>query len=310
MFTTVDERVERLLRRHGWTAGELLGAGMEGTVLSLSADAVAKVWHGRSHADIQALASFGSAVATASLPFAVPYVMDLLEDDELTITIERRISGTPLRLDGGSAPPGVTADDIRLLGDVLEGFSRGEPSPGLASLPILPGDRPFTWPGSFTESLADLVERRFQATPHLLQRDLDQAEATVAVVAERLRGLEPAGETLVHGDLIPANVLIEADRISGVLDFGFLTTVGDPQFDAAITASIFDMYGPHARASEEALTEAFLDRFGHDGDTYGLYRAAYAIITNAYFGQDGLDGHYLWCVRMLRRPDVTAALLG
>ncbi len=44
--------------------------------------------------------------------------------------------------------------------------------------------------------------------------------------------------------------------------------------------------------------------------TYGLYRAAYAVITNSYFGHDGLDGHYAWCVRMLRRPDVAAALVG
>jgi hypothetical protein len=58
------------------------------------------------------------------------------------------------------------------------------------------------------------------------------------------------------------------------------------------------------------LTEAFLERFGHDRESYGLYRAAYAMIINSYFGQGGLDGHYAWCVRMLRRPDVTAALVG
>lgn len=283
---------------------------MEGTVVNLSADAVAKVWHGRSRDDIQALASFGSAVTTASLPFSVGYVMDVLEDAELTITIERKIHGQPMRPEGVPAPPVVDAEKIRLLGDVLEGFSSSVLSPGLASLPILPGDHPFTWAGSFIESLADLVERRFQAVPHLLQRDLDDGDATVAAVTERLRGLKPTAQGLIHGDLIPANVLIEGGHISGVLDFGFLTTVGDPQFDASITASIFDMYGPHGRASEQALSEAFLDRFGHDRVSYGLYRAAYALITNAYFGQDGLDGHYAWCLRILRRPDVTAAIVG
>ena len=283
---------------------------MEGTVVDLSDDAVAKVWHGRSRADIQALADFGSALATASLPFDVGRVMEVVEDAELVITIERKVHGRPLRADGWSDRPVVDAEEIRVMGDVLDGLSRADLSPGLASLPILPGDRSFPWSGSFAESLADLVERRFRACPTLLQRDLDDAEVTVAAVAERLRELGPTTRSLLHGDLIPANVLIGAGRIGGVLDFGFLTTVGDPRFDAAITASIFDMYGPQARSSEDTLNEAFLERFGHDRDSYGLYRAAYAIITNSYFGRDGLDGHYAWCVRMLRRPDVSAALVG
>ena len=55
-------------------------------------------------------------------------------------------------------------------------------------------------------------------------------------------------------------------RVAGVLDFGFLTTVGDPHFDELITASVFDMYGPNARRSEDLLSEAFADRLGRDRD--------------------------------------------
>jgi aminoglycoside phosphotransferase (APT) family kinase protein len=128
-------------------------------------------------------------------------------------------------------------------------------------------------------------------------------------VSARLRELPEVGRTaLIHGDLIPANVLVAGGRVSGVLDFGFFTTVGDPQFDAAITASVFDMYGPNARRSEDVLSAGFAGRFGHDPARFGLYRAAYAIVTNAYFGRDGTDGHFLWCARMLRRRDVRAAV--
>ena len=37
------------------------------------------------------------------------------------------------------------------------------------------------------------------------------------------------------------------------------------QFDAAVSASVFDMYGPNARLSEDLLTQNFIKRFSHDG---------------------------------------------
>ena len=98
----------------------------------------------------------------------------------------------------------------------------------------------------------------------------------------------------MHGDLIPANVLVdEAGRPSAVIDFGFLTTAGDPAFDAAVTASIFDMYGPAARA-----TEARLDaRLDVDPERAGVHRAAYAVVTATCFSPTGEDGHF----RVVRR---------
>jgi hypothetical protein len=308
--TTVDERSTELLRRHGWEPGEVLGSGMEGTVVDVAEEFVAKIWHGRTRHDVIAGLEFSAALGTASMPFATPQVVDLLDDDRLLITIERKVHGKPLRPDRVAAPPAATPDAARLLGEVLDGLANAVLSPGLATLPILPGEQPFVWPGAFAASLAHLVERRFRAFPDLLRREIDGIDAFVKAVHDRLRMLSDDRVGLVHGDLIPANVLVQNGRVAGVLDFGFMTTVGDPQFDAAITASIFDMYGPNARSSEDLLTEAFLARFGHDHRRYGVYRAAYAMITNAYFSQDGADGHFAWCVRMLRRPDVRAAVLG
>ena len=112
----------------------------------------------------------------------------------------------------------------------------------------------------------------------------------------------------MHGDLIPANVLVGDDDRPAVLDFGFLTVVGDPAFDAAVTASIFDMYGPRARANEALLDEAIAARFGHDRARLLRYRAAYALLTATCFSASGSDGHAAWCVAVLGRPEVRAAL--
>lgn len=311
--SAVDEQAMEVLRRSGWAPGEVLGTGMEGTVVELSPDAVAKIWHGRSREDLNELAAFGAALSSAALPFETPRVMDLLVDDGpdggLVVTIEHRVPGKPLRPDRTPAPPVASADAARLVGDALAGLAAAAITPGLAALPILPGDRPFEWPGSFPASLANLVDRRFQAFPDLLRRDIDEIDTLVAALLARLRGLPEDAVGLIHGYLIPANVFVQEKRVTGVLDFGFMSTIGDPQFDAAMAASIFDMYGPNARASEDMLTDTFLARFGHDRQTYDLYRAAYAVTTNAYFGTDGTDGHFAWCAQMLRRPEVQAAVL-
>ena len=48
----------------------------------------------------------------------------------------------------------------------------------------------------------------------------------------------------------------------GVIDFGFLTTYGDVDFDVATAPTIYDMYGPAAVENTHALTEALVAGFG------------------------------------------------
>ncbi|WP_193095971.1 aminoglycoside phosphotransferase family protein [Brevibacterium sp. FME17] len=305
----MDQRATALLRQHRWNPGDILGAGMEGTVIELSRDEVAKVWHGRNPTDLHALLSFGSALEQSPIPFRCSRVIAIVEDGDLAVTIEQRVPGRSLRPDALPNAPLVTGDEIRLMGDALAGLSQAT-AVDLNALPILPAEKPFSHTSSFGVSLADLAERRFERRPELLRKEIGDIDALVTELLCRLRDLpESDSKCLIHGDLIPANVLIEDGEVGGVVDFGFLTTVGDPQFDAAIAASSFDMYGPNARQSEQALSAAFSARFGHDAEVYSLYRAAYAVITNAYFAIDGQDGHFLWCAEMLKREDVREAIV-
>jgi hypothetical protein len=93
-----------------------------------------------------------------------------------------------------------------------------------------------------------------------------------------------------------------------VLDFGFLTTAGDPRFDAAITASIMNMYGPHALSITQDLTAHFARHLGYSAEVLLAYQAAYAVATSNAFTEDGSDGHFAWCISQLRRDDVSEAL--
>ena len=276
----------------------VLGSGMEGTVHDLGDGRVAKVWRRRTRDDIIASRAFGDALAGAGLPFGVPRVLDVLDHDGRVVTVEPYLSGRP-----------ATSDDTDALVAVLAGLAAAVPLPGLAVLPVLEGETAFDAAGSFPAQLADLVRRRAARFAEPLSArvpDLvDVVEATVA----RLQGLPASAPALVHGDLIPANVLLDdGGEVSAVLDFGFLTTLGDPAFDAAVTASIADMYSPQARDVERRLDAAIGDRVGHDPSRLALYRAAYALVTSNCFSVSGSDGHFDWCVRMLERDDVRAAL--
>lgn len=299
------DRWTDLLAGAGHRPGAVLGAGMEGTVIDLGGGLVAKVWQRRTAGDLETLRSFYDAVAQARPGVRTPRILEVLELDGQHATVEPLLGGRPLwTADGGS--PTLTDADVACVVEVLAALAAVDPTPDMGVLPVLEGEEPFE-PGHFARGLAGLVERRvarFRAP--LLARLPDLDELTKAVVAG-LEGLAPGEQGLLHGDLIPANILVD-DHQPAVIDFGFLTTVGDPAFDAAVTASIYDMYGPRARQTEAVLDTAIADRFGHPTELLALYRAAYALTTSNCFSASGGDGHFDWCVRMLERPDVRAAL--
>ena len=299
------ERWTDLLTSAGHRPGAVLGAGMEGTVIDLGGDLVAKIWQRRTAEDLETLRTFYEAVAGAQPAVRTPRILEVLELDGQHATVEPRLGGRPLWTADGESPT-LTDADVACVVEVLAALAAVDPTPDMGVLPVLEGEEPFE-PGEFARSLAGLVERRvarFRAP--LLVRLPDLDELTKVVVAG-LEGLGPGEESLLHGDLIPANILVD-ERSPAVIDFGFLTTVGDPAFDAAVTASIYDMYGPRARQTEAVLDTAITDRFGHAAERLALYRAAYALTTSNCFSASGSDGHFDWCVRMLERPDVRAAL--
>ena len=290
---------DRALRAAGHAPGEVIGAGMEGTVVALEDGLVAKVWHRRTVAELRTLQSFYAAVSGAGIPLATPVVHDILELGSQAATVEDRLPGRPL-----------ARGSVAAVVDVLAALAAVPPAPAMAALPVLESEQPFDAATPFPRSLAQLVERR--AARHdgpLSARVTGRALAAACIARLEALAVGQVGGGLVHGDLIPENVLVDdADRPVAVLDFGFLSTVGDPAFDAAVAASVHDMYGPRARALEAQVDAAVAERFGHDPRRLALYRAAYALATSNCFSASGSDGHFEWCAQMLERDDVREAL--
>jgi aminoglycoside phosphotransferase (APT) family kinase protein len=127
---------------------------------------------------------------------------------------------------------------------------------------------------------------------------------------ERIAAIPASADAVIHGDLVTGNILVDQQaRPLAVLDFGFLTTAGDPRLDAAIAAAVMNMYGPHAQAITGSMTERLATDLGYPVDVLLAYQAAYAVATSNAFTSDGSDGHFAWCIDELRRPDI-ADILG
>lgn len=274
-----------------WAAGfpvtHEVGRGMEGVVTALDDDRVVKVWDRRPHEEVERLRTFYDAVETgfvdAGVDLAVPRILEIGEVDGLVATVHRRLRGAP----AAAAGPGPALQ-------VLEALAQVPAHPDLAVLPVPDGEPPFDPEVPFGDSLADLVVRRAPLLGPALP------VGAVARMADALRSLTPVPPRLVHGDLGPAHLLLEGGRPTGLLDFGYVSTVGDPAFDAAVAACLQDMFGPGAAAATAALDDLTVERFGHDPRVLVLYRAAYGLVTASCLA--GHPGRHLdWCLALVDR---------
>jgi aminoglycoside phosphotransferase (APT) family kinase protein len=163
----------------------------------------------------------------------------------------------------------------------------------MRALPVLGESMPFRTGGdTFIGALLSLLERRVEESGGRLRAVLPDLDRRLAPLRERLSTVDVVPDTAVHGDLFGANIHVDADgRPVALLDFGFMTTAGDPRFDAGVTAAIVDMYGAHAQQVTTTLTAELAARLGHDPAVLVAYRAAYAVVTSTLFGDDDGDGH-------------------
>jgi aminoglycoside phosphotransferase (APT) family kinase protein len=293
----------------GHSRPQPLAAGVEGAVYRLGEGMVAKVWSGRPPAGLDLSRQVYADIARHPLPFATPQILAVEEHAGVLVTYERELPGAPLRGDAGNTPPprDLPARETDALLTVVRGLASVPGSPAMLRLTVQGDDRPL-WDGHtrFPDALAALVERAARRHGDVLGAAVPGLAAVVERTAGALRALPDTPVTVVHGDLVPPNVHVDdAGLPVAVLDFGFFTTAGDPAFEAAVTAAIWDMYGPDAEHHTAELTDLFAAELGHDPKVLALYQAAYALTTYDLFTPDGSDGHFQWCAALLNRSTVT-----
>jgi aminoglycoside phosphotransferase (APT) family kinase protein len=287
-----------------------LAAGVEGAIYDLGDGLIAKVWRDRRAAELVRMQGFYADVAAAGLPFSTPEILAVEQVDGRSVTYERKLPGEPLQQRLGLDDRGVDPAAARCVIDVLQALATVSATRTMRQLAVLDEDRPF-WEGAdtFQDALLNLLRRRVARFGHVIRGHLPDFDRRYTGLQERLRTLASCPDTVIHGDLVTGNILVdEQARPLAVVDFGFLTTAGDPRLDVAIAASVMNMYGPHAPAITEALTAQVAQDLDYPADVLLTYQAAYAVATSNAFTPDGSDGHFAWCIGQLRRPDITDAL--
>ncbi|WP_405992239.1 phosphotransferase family protein [Streptomyces sp. NBC_00986] len=286
-----------------------LAAGVEGAVYRLGDGTVGKVWSGRRPVGVELMRRVYADIAwhSESLPFATPEILRVEEHGGVLVTYERELGGVPLRGDSAVVAPGpeLAARETDALLTVLRGLA-AVPGTGAVRRLVVQGDDQALWEGHarFPDALADLVRRAVRRHGGLLAAQVPDLAGIVRETVDSLRALPDGGPvSVVHGDLVPPNVHVDDTGAPvAVLDFGFFTTAGDPAFEAAVAAAVWDMYGPYAERHTVTLTRLFAEEFRYSPDTLVLYQRAYALATYDLFSSDGGDGHFRWCVWVLTRP--------
>ncbi|MFE2376901.1 phosphotransferase family protein [Streptomyces sp. NPDC059398] len=292
----------------GYTSVRRIGAGVEGVVYRLGEGRVAKVWSGRPPADFGLTRQVYADIARHALPFSTPEIFDVEDHGGVLMTYERELPGAPMRADSAHGAPGreLPAQHIDVLLAVLRGLASVPGTDAMRQLTVQGDDRPL-WRDHdcFRNALAALVARAVSRHGGALAAHVPYFDAGVEHTQKALRSLPEPPVTVIHGDLVPPNIHIAVTgRPVAVLDFGFYSTAGDPAFEAAVTAAIWDMYGPHAEEHTTELTRLFAHELGYPPAALAAYQAAYALTTYDLFGLDDRDGHFRWCAEQLRRNAV------
>jgi len=296
------------LQRQGLTP-KYLGRGMESIVFDIGNDLLAKVWLTKQLDQIRLLQAFYAELGPENLPYRTPTILDVIDSDVGTaISVEERLPGIPLRELRDAAWDNEPAQEKyeRIVATVVNGLRDAQPIFTTKLLPILGHTVPDYVSDDWGSLLTYIVTLRVDRFKDILAGPVHNFDEKISDVLAQLRTLRPSEQCIVHGDICTENVLVNPADCEPIalLDFGFLTMIGDPLFDATVSTLTYDMYSPASPRARSNLYSYFAQAYGDAfRRMYPLYARTYALITSNAYSPDGLDGHFRWCVDILNAQD-------
>lgn len=252
----------RFLAAFGIGPDDLIGEGGESFVYGLGADAVLRLpkqpnFDGQSRERLQV---FLEHIA-GQMPFATPEILEIGPDEAWTV--ERRLPGRSMLEMLRTLDDDRRDKAFRNYVAAIDGFGaiRLDAFPYghlLAKAPVVADDwRTFLW-----ETLIGFRTRNRVTIAH----EAGDPYALFEVAADMIAALPtwPA-KVLVHGDYFPGNVLLDDKlNVSAVLDFGTLTTCGDPTLDLAVSYLTLELIEECTADDARFVRDLIVERHGEE----------------------------------------------
>lgn len=301
------DKIKHLLKQIDKTNLKYLGGGMQSTVFELDDRYVLKVYsEDIGISNILRLKDFYESLNTNKTSFVTPYILDIEVKNGKILVTEKKLVGecpdTPYLQK-------MSENDIKkylskYINTLFE-IQNIETSFIDAFEPLDLSGKFFVYEKymSWDRLLIDNINRKYRELEEVFISKVDNCDYIFDQIKEKIRNIKIVEYKLIHGDFFPANTMISDDySINAVLDFGILTTIGDPVFDLALGWIFSDMYREIESLDVKAYLEPMvLERLTRDeGERFFLYILVYSSISaNMYDTNDPNDGHFKWCIRNL-----------
>ncbi|MFJ1931626.1 aminoglycoside phosphotransferase family protein [Kitasatospora sp. NPDC086801] len=293
-----------LLAARGLTPADLIAAGTEARVYALGHDQVLKVYAdpGQRQA-LETIADLYQHFDRSSVPFALPEIRSIEPHGPLLAVTETRLPGTPM---GEALDLNAPATEAVYL-DAVRDFGGLRLTSPLNRRMLLDPDPAAHADEDWNSFLLRLLARKLPTVLPDLRLDVPAVDSITDRLTDRLARPYTGPEGCIHGDLYPDNILVADGKVSGIIDLGTFTLLGDPLYDLAGACAYYRMYDEdRAAVRNRLLTAATEDLPADRRDDLAAYLHMIALLSCDLYPEQNKyirdTGHYQWAADVLNTP--------